>query len=255
MGTPDIEWLAEGLRVQTGAFADAVDGADPDTCVPTCPQWLLRDLVAHIGQADRWAAGLVRTRAAAPIPDPRDADPGAPQEWSGWLRDGAAELVGAVQNADAETMVWTFMGPRPAVFWLRRMLHDTSVHHADAALTVGTPFEITPDLAADAISEGLEMLSAPGAQTLKPALAELNGQGQTLQLRPEDRSRAGWLITRTPGGVTWDRSTADGDVVVTGAVADLLLVFTRRLPADDHRVKITGDRPLLDHWLTNTAFE
>jgi hypothetical protein len=28
MGTPDVEWLAEGLREQTGAFSAAVDGMD-----------------------------------------------------------------------------------------------------------------------------------------------------------------------------------------------------------------------------------
>ena len=146
-----------------------------------------------------------------------------------------------------------FLGERPATFWLRRMLADTSVHHADAALTAGTAFEIAPDLAGEAISEGLELLSAPGAASLKPALDELRGDGQTLQLRPAEQS-TGWLITRTPGGVRWERRTADGDVVVSGAVRDLLLMCSRRIATDDARITITGDRALLTHWWAHTAF-
>ena len=32
-----------------------------------------------------------------------------------------------------ETPVWTFLGPRPANWWIRRRLHETAVHRADAA--------------------------------------------------------------------------------------------------------------------------
>ncbi|OZM81993.1 maleylpyruvate isomerase family mycothiol-dependent enzyme [Pseudonocardia sp. MH-G8] len=249
----DVERLATGLREETEAFADAVAGLDPHAPVPTCPEWRVRDLVGHIGQAHRWSAELVRTRAAAPVPDPRAAEPGDPQRWPVWLRDGADELVSAVVDGDPATPVWTFLGERPAVFWLRRMLADTSVHHADAALAARVGFAIAPDLAADTISEGLGLISAAGTANLKPALAELRGDGQTLQLRPDDLA-VGWLITRTPGGVTWEHRTADADVVVSGTVRDLLLVFSRRTDPDDDRLTITGDRALVDHWWAHTTF-
>jgi acyl-CoA synthetase (NDP forming) len=41
------------------------------------------------------------------------------------------------------------------------------------------------------------------------------------------------------------------DVTLAGPVEDLLLVLTRRLPAD--RVTITGDHALAEHWLARTA--
>ncbi|WP_329518732.1 maleylpyruvate isomerase family mycothiol-dependent enzyme [Spirillospora sp. NBC_01491] len=250
MRTLDVERLAEGLWEQSGLFADAVDGADPDGRVDTCPEWRIRDLVVHLGQAHRWAAGVARTGAPAPAPDPGAADPGGPDAWSGWLRAGAQELIEAV--GDGGTVVWTFTGPRPSVFWLRRMLHDTSVHQGDAALALGTAFEIAPDLAADAITEGLELLTAPGAEAIKSDLAELRGDGQTLQVLPADGPE-GWLITRTPGGPRWEHGSSGGDVVVAGPVAGLLLVLTRRLPADGSGARVTGDRALLDHWLAHTA--
>ncbi|MEV6879824.1 maleylpyruvate isomerase family mycothiol-dependent enzyme [Amycolatopsis sp. NPDC051128] len=240
--------FAEGLHAHTAGFADAVAGADPDSRVPTCPDWPLRVLVGHIGQAHRWAASIVRS-GPSPVPDPFDADPGSPGKWAGWLREGAADLTEAVL-ASGETPVWTFFGPRPARFWLRRMLHDTTVHHADAALATGRAFEVAPDHAADAIDEWLELLSDPVTAQLKPAFAELRGTGQTLRLNPD--SGDGWLITRTPDRVRWARAgDSTADATLAGPVRDLLLVFTRRLPAD--RITISGDRALAEHWLAHSA--
>jgi uncharacterized protein (TIGR03083 family) len=249
----DVDRLVTGLRGVTAAFTEAVAGLDPQATVPTCPEWRVRDLVGHIGQAYRWTAGLVRSRAAAPPPDPRDAEPGRPQDWPGWLRDSAADLESVIAETGPETAVWTFIGDRPARFWLRRMLADTSVHVADAAIAAGRPFTIAPDLAAETISEGLWLISAAAAADLKPALGELRGDGQTLQLRSAD-VEPGWLITRVPGGVTWERRTAEADVVVAAPVRDLLLVFSRRITPDDTRLAITGDRALLTHWWAHTAF-
>ncbi|WP_020667360.1 maleylpyruvate isomerase family mycothiol-dependent enzyme [Amycolatopsis nigrescens] len=257
MRTLDFGRLTDGLREQTGAFAETVRGADPGLRVPTCPEWLLRDLVGHIGQAHRWAADRVRAGEAAPVPDPLEADSGDPARWPEWLRAGADELVDAVRQAGAATgaatTVWTFLGPLPAAFWLRRMLHETSVHLVDAALTTHTAFAIAPDLAADAITEGLELLSAPGMTALKPGLVKLRGRGEKILLLPRETDQPGWLVTRTPGGPVWERGTTGGDVVVSGQVSDLLLIFTRRLAVGDGRIGITGDHALLDHWLANTA--
>jgi uncharacterized protein (TIGR03083 family) len=213
----------------------------------------VRDLVGHIGQAYRWSAELVRNRAAAAPPDPRDSDPGRPQDWAGWLHDSAADLESAIADTGPETVVWTFVGEQPARFWLRRMVADTTVHVADAAIAAGRPFTIALDLAADTISEGLRLISSAEEAGLKPELGELRGDGQTLQLRPSD-VEPGWLVTRTPGGVAWERRTADADVVVAATVGDLLLVFSRRITPDDARLTITGDRALLDHWWAHTAF-
>lgn len=154
-------------------------------------------------------------------------------------------LVEAVGDGDAP--VWTYVGDRPARFWLRRMLHDTAVHHADLA---GRDPAIPADVAADALDELLEAVT--GAAALKPAWGELRGDGQTLLLRPSDVPTA-WLITRGPDGATWRRGGVDADVAVDASVRDLLLTMTRRLSPDDPNVTVGGDRAVLDHWLTRTA--
>ncbi|GAA2449130.1 maleylpyruvate isomerase family mycothiol-dependent enzyme [Actinomadura vinacea] len=250
--TPPADRLAAGLREQTGALADAVAGAEPGHPVPTCPEWTVKDLVEHVGAAQRWSSDLVASRAAGPeslVPPAVDVPPA---DWASWLREGADRLAEEGLR-EAGTRVWTFLGPRPAAFWLRRILHDTSVHHADAALALGRPFALADDLAADAISEGLELLSWPGAARQRPALAELRGDGETLCLQPPGGD--GWIITRTPEGIAWERGApGSGDVVLHARVSDLLLVFSRRLPPDDPRVTVKGDGALLDHWLARTAF-
>ncbi|GAA2612460.1 maleylpyruvate isomerase family mycothiol-dependent enzyme [Actinomadura fulvescens] len=252
MRAPDARRLTEGLLLQTAGLAEAVTDAHPGTWIPTCPEWSLRELVEHVGQAQRWAAALVEQRAAEPVPlEPViGLDAG---DWPEWLRAQAERLTTAVQGCDVE--VWTFLGPRPAAFWLRRMLHDTSVHHADAALALGRPYEPAPDLAADAICEGLDLLSSPQAEVLNPNFKALCGGGEALALRAAEAGIDGWVITRTPTGVTWERGNGAANVVVSGGVTDLLLVITRRLPPDDLRVEVIGERPLLDHWLEHTAFD
>ncbi|MFC7586926.1 hypothetical protein ACFQYP_26735 [Nonomuraea antimicrobica] len=42
----------------------------------------------------------------------------------------------------------------------------------------------------------------------------------------------------------------NGDVELSGPVAECMLVLARRLPPRD----VTGDRALLEHWLAHTAF-
>ena len=103
--------IAEALREHTGGMARAVTGADPDTTVPTCPEWTLRDLVGHIGQAHRWAAGFIRSgetdlvtelpRTAPDAPGrrtPDRTDPDGPQR-----RFGDGQLRPARRSARRRT--------------------------------------------------------------------------------------------------------------------------------------------------------
>ncbi|MFC4120755.1 maleylpyruvate isomerase family mycothiol-dependent enzyme [Nonomuraea zeae] len=252
MTTLDPARLAEGLLEQTGGFARAVAGADAGAQVPTCPEWRLADLVRHLGQAHRWAAEQVRKGEPVPVPDPRTAVPVPPGEWAAWLRAGADELTEAIAQTGPDTEVWTILGRGPAVAWLRRMLNETSIHHYDAAVTTGAGFEIADDLAADAVTEAFELISAPGVYAINPALAELRGQGETLALRPDGME--GWLATRTPGGVRWARGDHEADVVMSGPVREIMLVLSRRVPPSAGTVRLHGDAALLDHLLARMAF-
>ncbi|MGW3342040.1 maleylpyruvate isomerase family mycothiol-dependent enzyme [Nonomuraea rubra] len=248
MPTLDFARLVTGLREQTEVFAAAAAGGDPEAVVPTCPEWRLRTLVAHIGQASRWGAELVRTGLPVPVPDPARTDPGSPGEWGGWLRAGAEELAEAVRKVGEDTEVWSFVGPVPAAFWLRRMFCEAAVHGYDAALTTGAAYEIAGDLAADVITEGMELMAHPRAETFKPELALMRGAGERLAFRPHGMD--GWVISRLPEGLRWERGNGPGDVVVTGTVTEIMLVLSRRIPP----ASVTGNRALLEHWLANSTY-
>ncbi|MFA1551434.1 maleylpyruvate isomerase family mycothiol-dependent enzyme [Actinomadura chokoriensis] len=255
----DAGRMKEGLREHARGLAGAAGAAAPSlggvgTRVPTCPEWTLRDLVGHVGQAHRWASHLVRTGGTVVLNDLPRTLPDSPADWPGWLDDGVEDLIGAVDANPDRSVDHPVLGTWPTVMWLRRMTHETAVHHADAALAAGTTFAVAPDLAGDAISEFLGLLTSVTAAARKPELAELRGTGETLCLRPAEPSLPGWLITRTPEGAVWEEGTGDADMTVAGPVQSLLLVFARRLAPDDaSEVKVTGDASLLDHWLAHTA--
>jgi uncharacterized protein (TIGR03083 family) len=243
------------LEAETRRLAEAV-GAGPAAPVPTCPEWTMTRLAEHVGRAHRWAGMLVIRRALAPISSREAPDrrmPEAEPQRSGWLAAGAADLVAAVRDAGPDTPVWTWTDERSAGFWARRMVHETAVHRADAELALGRDVELSPDLAADGISEWLTIL--PFARdTTRDALA---GNGETLHLHATDDGLgpAGeWLIQRTPQGPVWEHGHGKGDAAIRAAATDLLLVLLRRKPLDDPRVEVLGDRAVADHWLAHTAF-
>ena len=71
----------------------------------------------------------------------------------------------------AVTSFWSFTGPTPAGFWIRRMAHETLVHRADAQLAAGAEPEpvIEAEIAADAIDEWLMLVTGgPGAGRMRP---------------------------------------------------------------------------------------
>src|SRR5262245_46825663 len=125
------ERLYQEVPAWTDQLATLLERADPATPVPTCPEWPLVELSAHVGDAFRWMTTTVATRATTPVRR-RDIQgrraPDDPAERPAWLREGAAELVGAVRAVEPSTPVWTWAGgPQPSGWWLQRMLYELVV--------------------------------------------------------------------------------------------------------------------------------
>jgi len=247
----------------TDTFAGLVDGADLTRTVPTCPDWTLRQLATHLGRAQRWAAEIVVTRSAQPIPFREVPDGRIPDDaarHAPWLRAGAERLVTAMRQAGSDP-VWTFAGMLPASFWARRMAHETAVHRADAELAAGRRPAFPPDLAADAIDEWLGFLCAPAPGDEDPRLGALS-DGAVLHihatdqgLASDDQHRGGeWLVRREGPQIVVEPGHGKGDVAVRGPAGALLLVLMRRVPPDDPQVQVLGDAELLDRWLAATPF-
>jgi uncharacterized protein (TIGR03083 family) len=248
------------IEASTAELAEIVAEHDQSLPIPTCPEWTLRQLVTHVGRAHRWAAEIARTRSDTPIPFREVPDGKLPDdraEQPAWLRAGAARIACAVREAGSDP-VWSFTGPVPAGFWLRRMAHETLVHRADAQLAAGAEPEpvIEAEVAADAIDEWLTLLaggfagSADGRAKALPA-------GARLHIHAADDGLGGrgeWMIRHDADGLTVEPGHGKGDAALTGPAASLLLVLMRRRPVSGPAVTVYGDSAVVDGWLASTAF-
>jgi uncharacterized protein (TIGR03083 family) len=217
--------FCDEIVAQARQLADSVRDADPATRVPTCPEWTLDDLVNHIRGVLGMVGGVI-----APAPD---AD----------LTGTAAWFADTMRAAGPDASATVFGLTQPVAFWARRAAHDIAIHRADAALAVGAPYSLAPDLAADGIDELLDLL---------PQLSDVP-VGGSLHLHATDTDAgtdAEWLIERRPDGVAWRHDHGKATVALRGPLTDLLLVFYRRLPSD--RVEVLGDAAALDAWLDHT---
>ncbi|WP_326765382.1 maleylpyruvate isomerase family mycothiol-dependent enzyme [Streptomyces sp. NBC_01591] len=245
------------IIARTDALRNTIRGADLGATVPTCPDWTLRELAVHIGGAHRWVGEIVRTRATEEVPDERvpEFTPGSddPAVLDAWLAEGAARTVEALRAEGPDEKVWSWAWERSTGFWARRMAHETIVHHADAALTARTGYEVAPELAADTIEEWLEIVAFVRAAGDKEA-AGLTGAGRSIHLHATDVPGAEWLIEFGEDGFAWRRAHEKATVALRGPLTDVMLVFNRRLAADSDRVEVLGDAELLDFWLERAAF-
>lgn len=257
MGALDPDRYYAALTDQAERLADAMHAADRDRPVPTCPDWNLGQLAAHVGREHRWAATIVERRAQQRVDLRALPDvtlPAEPAERAEWLRSGAIRLVDAVRAAGPDATVWNWAGGGPAEFWARRMVHETAVHRADAELALGRPFILDPELAADGISEWLALLRSP---RMSDRARDLLPDGQLLHLHATDDvlGPAGeWLVRGSRSGIAVEHGHGKGDVALRGPAVELLLVIMRRRPASDARVELLGNAALLDAWLAHTAF-
>ncbi len=184
--------VRDALIEETAAFGELIRGADPATPVPTCPEWTLQQLFRHVGRGNRWAAQIVADRRDTAL-DPREVRDGKPPDDRDaaidWLNAGAALILDSVDDVGADTEVWTFIGPRPAQWWIRRRLHEATVHKADAAIALGIDVELAPEVAADGIDEWLERVAVETNAESSPLDAGPDSASACHRRRPRGRGR------------------------------------------------------------------
>ncbi|OBK88971.1 maleylpyruvate isomerase family mycothiol-dependent enzyme [Mycolicibacter sinensis] len=249
---------AAALLDENRAFGELVRSGDPELAIPTCPEWNLTQLFRHVGRGHRWAAQIVADRLDHAL-DPREVvdgkPPADPDAAIDWLHDGAQRVLDAITGIGPDNPAWTFLGPRPAVWWLRRRLHEATVHRADAALALGVDFNLSPELAADGISEWLDLVTArPGRDGQSPLAG---GQSVHLHATDDGLGSAGeWTISRSPdtGALSWSHEHGKGSVALRGPARDLFLAVMRRVAVADTDIAVFGDAAVWQDWVEHTAF-
>ena len=174
-------------------------------------------LVRHISAVHRWAAATARLEPDAPLPDDE------PYERRADLlanRAAASELRAAL--TDTARPCPALVGPGTAAWWVRRQMHEVLVHRFDLAAALGVAVTADPAVAADCIAEVVD--------TLQPRQVRLGRMAA-----PEMGVRL-----RTPTGV-WQVG-ADPVAEVAGPEIAVALLLWRRIPLNDSRIIVTGDR-------------
>ena len=234
----------DGLTSAVRAFVAYAERAGFEAPVPTCPDWTVRDLVAHQGMVHRWAAALVRGER------PTD-DEVAAFEAAGraavdpltWLGEGAEAVVLAVAAAPADLDALVFLDDAPPAraFWARRQCHETTVHAVDAlAASLGRaprPEEVwvEPELAGDGIDELL------GGFLTRPRSRLRCDEDAILVVRPVDLPDW-WEVSMGPRPAMTVRHTPpdepedDPDWELSGGAVELYLrLWNRTDPPEEWR--------------------
>ena len=246
----DVADHIDALRAEGELMAAAVADAGADDPVPTCPEWVVRDLARHLGGVHRWATGYVagaRTEAwAVDLDEVVGTWPGD-TELADWLRQGCADLAAALGAAPADLECWTFLrAPSPLAMWARRQAHETAIHRVDAELAAGAvPARFAAPFAADGVGELLECFVPRRSTKLR---AE---DGASLAVGCTDADAA-WLLRIEADGVRTEPvpsglALVGADCSVLGTAADLYLALWNRTgPA---ALEVEGDRAVLGLFL------
>lgn len=215
----------------------ATPATDLDRRVPGCPDWDVAQLIGHTGWIHRWVTAILANGGERV--SPRDVAP-APEGAAvlEWFAEATPDLLRQLEALDPDAEAFTFVGPRPARFWRRRMAQETAVHRWDAqSASTRPPTPLDAALAVDGIDEVWDVYF-PRRFTWD-AVAD----GATVHLHATD-VEGEWLVRvgADEATSTVTRGHAKGDVAVRGTASDLLLyLFGRISPAD---LDLRGDAEL-----------
>jgi uncharacterized protein (TIGR03083 family) len=227
------------LAAATDRFARTVATADPASLVPSCPGWTVRDLVAHLGNVHAWAEQIVR----ANDPDLDDVDPEG--DLASWYAERADRLRATLAAADPDRPTWNFVGQNAiASFWVRRQLHETTMHTVDLDLARGASPQVDPGVADDGVLETFEVF---GPRMVHRGFgAELDAPVEVAATDTGTR----WTLVPVPGAAP--RIAAPGEPVTVagsaeGTAQDLLTTLWKRTPASV--LALSGDEAVVTRLL------
>lgn len=215
----------ESARLRAAAARDL--GAE----VPSCPGWVVRDLVEHV--AEVYEHKLACIALGGPKPEPWPPVWPAERDPLAWLDDVRARLLTVLRDVDPAAPSWTWLPEdQTAGFWHRRMAHESAVHRVDAELAHGAATEVDAELALDGIDELLRlMLDEDWTGFEEP---ELTG---SLVVASSGRA---WGVVMTADVIVVSDALPDGSqATVSGDPSGLLLWLYGRAPASV--VSVDGD--------------
>lgn len=245
LGSKDF-WLA-GLRADGAAFRDAVRDTDRAAPVPSCPEWTVSDLVAHLGGV----YDFVLHHVARGVTDPPERKrpsflPPPDADVVDWWEGRFTELVRLLDALDPELPAFNWAPqPKRVAFWPRRMAHETAIHRWDAQFATVRAEQVEAKLAADGVAEVLDTFLPTGRGT-----GPKDARG-VVGLVATDAEHEWYVRLRGEGGLALldtntllDKAAPHERAVARGTASDLLLALWGRIEFDV--LDVSGDTRLLE---------
>lgn len=227
--TPD-EYLGH-LRADAARLLEVAEPqlAEP---VPSCPEWDVAALVAHVAEVYQHKVACMRLGRR-----PESADwPHEPPDGDviGWLRSSLDELVDELTRSGPAAPSYTWYPPDQTVgFWFRRMAQETAVHRVDAELAAGSVTPIDAALAVDGVDELLVAFLSGGWED--EPVSSASGARVAVETAGQR-----WHLTLLPDAVPVARDGSDAELTVSGEPHDVLLwLWGGRV--GDAAVTLSGD--------------
>lgn len=219
----------------------ALSADDAEVPVPAISEWSVEKLVRHVTFVHRMACAALTSSASdgmrAAIAGVSKPERG-PRAFDDY-RESAATMLERYASVDPEQAVATWQGVGTPEYWVRRQLHEVTVHRfdlQDALCARGgpKPDRADPDAAADGVAEWAE------AFLTRVPLTQLDGvAGRTVHLHTDDGTGMELFLDFTGDAVVVTREHRKGDVALRGSAEDMLLAVWRRRPLDV--LDIVGD--------------
>jgi uncharacterized protein (TIGR03083 family) len=244
----DYYEYCDELEREGARFVARAAEADVAAKVPSCPDWQVSELLAHVGIVHRWARQLVAVRASNRI-SPRDMEFSRGPVTAQWLAEGVREVLVTLRESDPDDPMWAWGADQHVRFWARRQLHETLVHRVDLEESMAVESEIDPRIAVDAIDEFLANLERAGA--FSPAVKNLVGDGEVISFRTDEGPK--WSVRLSPEGFGLVDAAGRAAAVLSGPATDLLLTLYRRTSLADSPCAVQGEAALVTTWLANSA--
>lgn len=238
----DYAGHVEQLSTQYQALRTAAAEVGPAQPIPTCPEWTVETLIAHLGRVYGWVPGLIEAQQQPELPE-------APDGWAkllSWTDEALTELVRTLRVTDPGTAAWGFTQNATVAFWARRMAHETAIHRLDAEHAAAGNTEPLPGLIFDPAfaADGIDELLAVLVPVPHPAKNTIPTDG-TLLVHAADAGQA-WQLTLTPGAAPTCHPAQGAATEVDATMAGTADAVYRAIWGRPHTAVRTGNAELFD---------
>jgi uncharacterized protein (TIGR03083 family) len=232
--------MLELVDGRSAALRSALAGA-LDERVPGCPDWTGRDLIAHLGEVQRfWGAVVVAGKPDGPPEDGDVPETEPAGDLLDWSERSTAALLAALRDAGPDRPVWSWWGPTTSGRVARHQVQEAGVHAWDAEDTAGRDEPLRPaDLAADGVAEFLSVEVPTNGGWPHPAA--------TVRVVAADVPGDGWLVSLGSSGGSLTEGPGEADAELSGPAGELVLALYGRRKID--ALSVGGDAEVARRFL------